>query len=138
MLRRLLCLGLVAGVVALVLGGIGTPACYQPPEPNCGFVCGDNNACPPDFHCVSSDDRCHRNGSPASLMCGPTLHDAPPLADGHPDGAPDAPRDAPHDAQLDAPHDAARDAPADARMIDAPVDARPVDAPLAAHDAPTD
>src|SRR5690349_12902271 len=44
-------------------------SCYNPPEPDCGFVCGPNNACPADYTCAA-DRHCHRNGTPASLVCG--------------------------------------------------------------------
>jgi hypothetical protein len=43
-------------------------ACYSPPQPVCGFVCGSGGACPPDYHC-GNDHRCHLNGSPDSTMC---------------------------------------------------------------------
>ncbi len=43
-------------------------ACYSPYEPECGFVCGDGGACPPDYTC-GSDNICHLNGSPAGHVC---------------------------------------------------------------------
>jgi hypothetical protein len=43
-------------------------ACYSPYEPECGFVCGDGGACPPDYTCAS-DNICHLNGSPAGHVC---------------------------------------------------------------------
>jgi type IV pilus assembly protein PilY1 len=52
-------------LVVIVLGG-----CYSPPEPDCGFACGPGNACPADYTCAA-DRHCHRDGAPASLMCGP-------------------------------------------------------------------
>ena len=83
--------------------------CYHPPEPDCGFFCGPGGACPEDYACVTSENRCHRAGAPADLVC--------------PAG----------DAAIDAPH---ADAPrADAPRADAPpLDAPPADAPAA--DAP--
>ena len=56
MLGRAWCLGLLA-------------ACYSPPKPDCGFVCGPGDACPSDYHCAA-DGYCHADGSPASLSCG--------------------------------------------------------------------
>jgi Bacterial Ig-like domain len=43
-------------------------ACYQTPQPDCGFVCGPAGECPDGYQCAS-DRRCHREGTPASLMC---------------------------------------------------------------------
>jgi hypothetical protein len=97
-------------------------ACYKTPKPDCGFVCGPAGACPADYTCSSTDNRCHRNGAAADLVCtgvdgGPA--DAP--FDGSAiDAQPDAPMiDAAIDAHPDAPIDAAIDAPIDAPMIDA-------------------
>jgi hypothetical protein len=50
-------------------------ACYQTPQPDCGFVCGPAGQCPDGYQCAS-DNRCHREGTPASLMC--ATPDAPP------------------------------------------------------------
>lgn len=50
-----LCLGLVA-------------ACYSPPQPDCGFVCGPGGACPANYHCAA-DNVCHLDGTPANLAC---------------------------------------------------------------------
>jgi hypothetical protein len=44
-------------------------ACYNPPEPDCGFVCGPGGACPMDYTCAS-DNVCHRNGASPTLSCG--------------------------------------------------------------------
>ena len=44
-------------------------ACYAPPEPDCGFICGPSGACPTDYTCNSTDNRCHRNGSSPTLQC---------------------------------------------------------------------
>ena len=45
-------------------------ACYSTPQPDCGFVCGPAGDCPTDYACAA-DNRCHRNGTPESLMCAP-------------------------------------------------------------------
>jgi hypothetical protein len=47
-------------------------ACYTPPEPACGFICGPEDACPADYTC-QSDHRCHRTPpEPAcGFICGP-------------------------------------------------------------------
>jgi hypothetical protein len=44
--------------------------CYDVPEPECGFRCGPGNACPEHYTCNEADGRCHRDGAPASLVCG--------------------------------------------------------------------
>jgi hypothetical protein len=56
----------LAGLLSLAIAG-----CYNPPEPDCGFVCGDGGACPPDYTCAS-DNVCHRNGTPPTLTCSAT------------------------------------------------------------------
>ncbi|HEX4418936.1 MAG TPA: hypothetical protein VH165_13585 [Kofleriaceae bacterium] len=111
----------IALTVALVLalGGAVMIACYDIPRPDCGFLCGPDNACPDDYTCAD-DHRCHRNGAPAGLIC-PTPDAA---ADGPPDAPPDATPDAPADAMPDAPADAGPDA-----MPDAAPDAMPDAAP---------
>jgi hypothetical protein len=63
---------------------IAAAACYTPPEPACGFVCGPNGACPPDYTCAASDHRCHLDSAPATLTCDPpppdaAVADAPPV-----------------------------------------------------------
>jgi hypothetical protein len=59
-------------------------ACYSPAQPDCGFICGSNGECPDDYTCAA-DGICHRNGSPANLICmvdarpdSPRPIDAPP------------------------------------------------------------
>ena len=52
----------------LALVCLGFFACYSPPEPDCGFVCGPGGACPDDYTCAS-DNICHRNGTDPALMC---------------------------------------------------------------------
>src|SRR5258706_14934196 len=47
---------------------LGLIACYQPPHPNCGFVCGFAGACPADYTCAT-DNICHYNGAPAGTAC---------------------------------------------------------------------
>ena len=106
MLGRIACAGLCAALIG----------CYSAPKPDCGFVCGDQGECPDDYHCASVDNRCHRNGTPDSLVCGdggivdapppppPPKMDAAPPADAKPaDAMPDAP---PPDAAVDAAVDA--------------------------------
>jgi len=50
--------------------------CYDLPKPECGFVCGDNGACPADYTCNAADNRCHREGSP--LLCATGIDAGPP------------------------------------------------------------
>lgn len=45
-------------------------ACYSPREPDCGFFCGPGGACPDDYFCAN-DGRCHREGTPDTLICPP-------------------------------------------------------------------
>ena len=93
----LLSLVLGAGLVGAIIA-----SCYNLPEPQCGFICGPNGACPSDYTCAA-DHHCHKNGAPDSLVCG--------TPDAAVDGPPDAPLDAP---MIDAPNtDAAVDAPID-------------------------
>jgi hypothetical protein len=47
---------------------LGLTACYEPPQPDCGFYCGAGGACPEDYTCTA-DNRCRRNG--AADMCVP-------------------------------------------------------------------
>lgn len=49
----------VACVVALAAG------CYEPPHPDCGFICGPHAACPTGYACEKTDNRCHRLDSDA-------------------------------------------------------------------------
>lgn len=59
--------------LALAAGGLlwlALPGCYDLPEPQCGFRCGPDGACPDDYTCNPSDGRCHLNSAPASLVCG--------------------------------------------------------------------
>jgi plastocyanin len=42
-------------------------ACFNPDEPACSFVCGDNGACPDDYTCAA-DGYCHKNGDTSA--CG--------------------------------------------------------------------
>lgn len=50
--------------------GLLAVGCYDVPEPECGFRCGPNKACPEHYTCNEADGRCHRDGAPASLVCG--------------------------------------------------------------------
>ena len=76
----------VSPVLGRILAvGLATLAgCYSPPQPDCGFSCTRNGECPADYTCAS-DGVCHRNGSPANLVCAvdaridtPRPIDAPP------------------------------------------------------------
>jgi hypothetical protein len=53
-------------ILAICLGLMS--ACYSPPKPDCGFTCGRSGECPDDYSCAA-DGVCHRNGSPANLIC---------------------------------------------------------------------
>lgn len=66
----------------LVLGVTALVACYSPPHPACGFICGTGGACPDDYTCAR-DNYCHLNGSPATLVCmvDAAIPDAGPDAD---------------------------------------------------------
>lgn len=77
---------ILAICLALITG------CYSPAKPDCGFICGANGECPDDYTCAA-DGICHRNGSPANLIC---------MVDARPDSPPpiDAP---PADADFSAP-----------------------------------
>jgi hypothetical protein len=66
------------GRLLAVVASLGAAAgCYSPPEPDCGFACGPGGACPADYTCAA-DHHCHRDGTPASLNCGPPPADAAP------------------------------------------------------------
>ena len=75
MRRRCSDLG-VALALALAFAVALVPACYDVPEPTCGFVCGPVGECPANYTCV--DARCHRNGD--SVQCG-SSPDAPTAPD---------------------------------------------------------
>jgi NAD(P)H-hydrate repair Nnr-like enzyme with NAD(P)H-hydrate epimerase domain len=121
---RLRSLGVALGA-ALALAGAIITACYEIPEPSCGFLCGPGGACPDGYRCAA-DMYCHRNDTPPDRMC--TRPDAPLPADAtSADAAADAAPDARGDdagAAIDAPDDAAPDAAPDA-AIDAAIDAPP-------------
>src|SRR4051812_46585748 len=51
MLGRILGAGLIAAAAA----------CYNAPEPDCGFTCGPGNSCPADYSCAA-DHVCHHAG----------------------------------------------------------------------------
>jgi len=68
-------------IVALCLGLVTAGACYSPPHPECGFVCGTSGQCPADYSCNSVDRICHLNGSSPSMICSidaPVGSEAPP------------------------------------------------------------
>lgn len=73
-------------LAAVAPGALLAAGCYDVPEPPCGFRCGPMGACPAHYTCNQDDGRCHRDGAPASLVCGTV------------DAAIDAPPDAPLDA----------------------------------------
>ena len=75
-------------------------ACYSAPQPDCGFICGPSGECPADYQCAS-DNRCHRRGTPASLVCAPDAAPPPPPRDA--DGIDTVGYDAPADADVTAP-----------------------------------
>jgi len=56
MTARLLC-----ALLTVVAG------CYDIPKPECGFVCGPSAACPSEYTCNATDNRCHLDGS--SVIC---------------------------------------------------------------------
>jgi len=142
---RLVC-RVAAALRILGLGGALT-ACYDVPQPDCGFGCGPLDACPEGYVCAA-DKRCHRIGAPITTVC--NASDAGAGRDGNvnrPDAAVDAAIagiDAPivppghpiptADAAIDAP-DAPTDAPAPARSTprstpaDGPRRARTTDDP---------
>lgn len=98
------------GVTAALLAAAIIAACYDVPEPDCGFICGPSEACPSGYTCAD-DHYCHRNGAPVGLTCG-AVDAAPPI-----DAAvTDAAADAAGDAGIDAPIDAAPDAMVDAAL----------------------
>ena len=59
---------MLLGRLVVTASCLGLAACYSPPEPDCGFVCGPENTCPADYTCAA-DRHCHRNGAPATLVC---------------------------------------------------------------------
>ena len=70
---------------------LGLAACYSPPQPECGFVCGANGECPEDYTCAS-DGICHLNGSSPSTICRPdAMVDAPRPIDAPPADADNTP-----------------------------------------------
>jgi len=122
----------VAIALLVALAGAIVVACYDVPQPDCGFLCGPGGACPDGYTCADTN-RCRRLGAPATLVCPNPDASLPDDQDAAIDGVPDAPADAAPDAPPDAPPDAVPDAPPDA-VPDAPPDA-PSDAP---PDAPDD
>ena len=48
----------------------GLVACYDVPQPACGFVCGTGGACPDDYTCNPSINRCVLNGAPSTGCLG--------------------------------------------------------------------
>jgi hypothetical protein len=79
----------LAAAAAALAAGLGAPACYDEPRPDCGFRCGPGGACPEGYTCEPTGGRCRRDGAPAAIVCAP------------PDAA--LPPDAARDAALEAP-----------------------------------
>ena len=121
---RLIAIGFcVASLFALAVGTI-VPACYSPPQPACGFVCGPGGACPENYTCAPTlDNRCHLDSLP---MTSCEIVDAGVGVEGVPG---DAPPDAPPD--VFEPIDAMPDGMVDGPVVDGPVvDGPVVDGPL--------
>jgi hypothetical protein len=78
----------VASALIVALAGAIVAACYEVPEPDCGFLCGADGACPDDYTCADGH-RCQRIGAPATVVC--TTPDAA-LPDATVDAQPDAPQ----------------------------------------------
>jgi hypothetical protein len=93
------------GVAAALLAAAIAASCYDVPEPDCGFICGPSGACPGGYTCAD-DHYCHRDGTPAGLVCA-SADAAQPIdaavTDAAADAAIDAAPDAPVDAAIDAP-----------------------------------
>jgi hypothetical protein len=53
---------LVAALLALAAG------CYDTPEPDCAFQCGEDDACPDDYGCAT-DGWCKRIDLPDDHVC---------------------------------------------------------------------
>jgi len=64
--RRATVPSVLGRILAICLGLMS--ACYSPPQPDCGFTCGRSGECPGDYFC-GTDGVCHRNGTPANLIC---------------------------------------------------------------------
>jgi hypothetical protein len=63
-----------------ILVCLSLAACYQPPHPNCGFVCGADFACPEDYTCAA-DGICHWNQAPTGTTCYADARPAPDATD---------------------------------------------------------
>jgi hypothetical protein len=73
----------VRALESLAIGLVGFAACYTPPRPYCGFLCGPNGECPDDYAC-SASFVCRLTSAPASVTCGPdaaVIVDSPPPTD---------------------------------------------------------
>lgn len=90
--------GRFAAVAIAVLAAAGAilAACYDVPEPDCGFICGSAGECPSHYTCAD-DHYCHRNGAPVDLTCA-AVRDAD-VTDAAADAAVDAMPDAPDAAE---------------------------------------
>jgi hypothetical protein len=98
---RLVSLGVATALLVAVTGAI-VAACYEVPTPDCGFLCGPDNACPDTYTCAS-DRHCHRIGAPANLVCSTPDGGAPSTDASAIDAAIDAAIDGQPDAMDDAP-----------------------------------
>jgi hypothetical protein len=76
----------VRALETICIVALGLTACYQAPQPECGFYCGAGGACPEDYTCTA-DNRCRR--SDATDSCAPDAGIVRPDTEGF-DGFPDA------------------------------------------------
>jgi hypothetical protein len=51
-----------------ILLAVAVSGCYSPYQPDCGFICGADGACPADYTCAA-DRVCHRNGTSPNTVC---------------------------------------------------------------------
>jgi len=51
-----------------ILLALGVSGCYSPYQPDCGFICGTDGACPEDYTC-GADRVCHLNGTSPNKVC---------------------------------------------------------------------
>jgi hypothetical protein len=65
--------------LGVALASLLLMACYDVPQPECGFRCGPDGACPDDYTCNTGDGRCHLDSAPPSLVCGAGVDAAIPV-----------------------------------------------------------
>ena len=63
---------------------VAVAACYSPPKPDCGFICGAGGACPTDYFCAH-DGRCHLNGTSETMCADAGIPDSFPIDVAAPD-----------------------------------------------------